>query len=62
MGDSQNVIDLTDSELGSDQLAVIMRWFGGRSGVHPGAPHRLASGGIPKWRLRRVLAYIDQHI
>jgi hypothetical protein len=31
MGDSQNVIDLTDRELGSDQLAVvIMRWVGGR--------------------------------
>jgi AraC family transcriptional regulator len=57
MGDSQ-----TDSELGNDQLAVIMRWLGGRLGPHPGAPQRLASGGLTKWRLRRVLTYIDQHI
>src|SRR5271156_3589304 len=28
--DSQSVIDVTDSELGNDQLAVIMRWLGGR--------------------------------
>jgi hypothetical protein len=60
MGDSQSVIDLMDSELGNDQLAVIMRWLGGRLGAHPGAPQRLASGGLTKWRLRRVLTYIDQ--
>jgi AraC-like DNA-binding protein len=62
MRDSQSVIDLTDSEFGNDQLAVIMRWLGGRLGAHPDAPRRLASGGLTKWRLRRVLAYIDQHI
>ena len=62
MGDSQSVIDLADSEPGNDQLAFIMRWLGGRLGAHPGAPQRLASGGLTKWRLRRVLTYIDQHI
>jgi AraC family transcriptional regulator len=62
MGDAQSVIDLTDSEFGDDQLAVIMRWLGGRLGAHPGASQRLASGDLPKWRLRRVLTYIDQHI
>jgi hypothetical protein len=35
MGDSQSVIDLTDSEFGNDQLAAIMRWLGGRLGAHP---------------------------
>ena len=39
-----------------------MRWLGGRLGAHPDAPQRLASGGLTKWRLRRVLTYIDQHI
>ena len=62
MRDSQSVIDLADSEFGNDQLAVIMRWLGGRLGAHPDAPQRLASGGLTKWRLRRVLTYIDQHI
>lgn len=61
-GDSESVIDLTDSELGNDQLAVIMRWLGGRLGAPAGAPQRLATGGLPKWRLRRVLTYIDQHL
>ena len=60
--DSQSVIDVTDSEFGNDQLAVIMRWLGGRLGAHPGASQRLASGDLPKWRLRRVLTHIDQHI
>jgi AraC family transcriptional regulator len=62
MGDSQSVIDLTDSELGNDQLAAIISWLGGRLGAHPGAPQRLAPGGLTKWRLRRVLTYIEQHI
>ena len=62
MRNSQSVIDLTDSELGNDQLAAIMRWLGGRLDAHPGAPQRLESGGLAKWRLRRVLTYIDQHI
>src|SRR5277367_3860835 len=60
--DSQSVIDLADSEFSNDQLAVIMRWLGGRLGAHPGAPQRLESGGLTKWRLRRVLTHIDQHI
>src|SRR5271170_2454955 len=62
MCDSQSVINLTDGELCNDQLAVIMRWLGGRLDAHPDAPQRLASGGLTKWRLRRVLTYIDQHI
>src|SRR5271168_3602975 len=62
MRDSQSVIDVTDSEFSNDQLAVIMRWLGGRLGAHPGAPQRLESGGLTKWRLRRVLTHIDQHI
>ena len=62
MRDSQSVIDLSDSEFGNDPLAAIMRWLGGRLDTHPGAPQRLASGGLTKWRLRRVLTYIDQHI
>ena len=62
MRNSQSVIDLSDSELGNDPLAAIMRWLGGRLDTHPGAPQRLASGGLTKWRLRRVLTYIDQHI
>src|SRR5271169_5181266 len=33
-GGSQSVIELTHSELGHDQLAVIIRWLGGR-GAHP---------------------------
>ena len=35
MRDSQSVIDLADTEFGNDQLAVIMRWLGGRLGAHP---------------------------
>jgi AraC-like DNA-binding protein len=60
-GGSQSVIELTESELGNDQLAVIIRWLDGR-GAHPSAPQRLATGGLPKWRLRRVRTYIDWHI
>ena len=52
----QSVIDLADSELGNDQLAVIMRcapvvgW-----GLIPTLHQRVASGGLTKWRLERVL-------
>ena len=60
--DSQTMIDLTDSELGADHLAVIMRWLGERLSVHSDASRDLASGGLTKWRLKRVLSYIDQHI
>ncbi len=63
MRDSQSVIDLADSEFGNDQLAVIMRWLGGQF-RRPSRtlPQRLAAGGLTKWRLRRVMTYIDQHI
>jgi AraC-like DNA-binding protein len=61
-GGSQSVIDLTDSELGKDQLAAIMRWLGGRLDTRADASQRLASKGLIKWRLTRVLTHIDQHI
>jgi AraC-like DNA-binding protein len=60
--DSQTMIDLTDSELGADHLAVIMRWLGERLSVHSGASRPPTPGGLTKWRLMRVLSYIDQHI
>ena len=41
MRNSQSVIDLAGSEFGNDQLAVIMRWLGGRLGAHPEAPSLL---------------------
>jgi AraC-like DNA-binding protein len=60
--DSQTMIDLAGSEFDADHLAVIMRWLGGRLSVHSGASRKLTSGGLTKWRLKRVLSYIDQHI
>ena len=60
--DSQTMIDLTGSEFDADHLAVIMRWLGERLSVHSDASRNLASGGLTKWRLKRVLSYIDQHI
>jgi AraC-like DNA-binding protein len=56
---SRSMIDLTDSDLGADDVAVLMRWLGDRLAVHSGAPR---PGGLTKWRLTRVLTYIDQHI
>ena len=56
------MIDLTGSELDADHLAVIMRWLGERLSVHSDASRNLASGGLTKWRLKRVLSYIDQHL
>src|SRR5271169_1700787 len=60
--DSQTLIDLTDNEFDADHLAVIMRWLGERLSVHSDASRNSASGGLTKWRLKRVLSYIDQHI
>jgi len=60
--DSQTMIDLTGSEFDADHLAVIMRWLGERLSVHSGASRSPTSGGLTKWRLMRVLSYIDQHI
>jgi AraC-like DNA-binding protein len=60
--DPQTMIDLTDSELGADHLAMIMRWLGERLSVHSGASRPPMPGGLTKWRLMRVLRYIDQHI
>ena len=60
---SQSVIDLADSEFGNDQLAVIMRSAQGvRWAPIPRLHRALASGGLTKWRLGRILTYIDQHI
>jgi AraC-like DNA-binding protein len=60
--DSRTLIDLRGSEFDADHLAVIMRWLGERLSVHSGASQKLTSGGLTKWRLKRVLGYIDQHI
>jgi hypothetical protein len=60
--DSQNMIDLTESELGGEHLAVIMRWLSERLQVHSYASRPLAPTGLTKWRLKRVLTYIDEHI
>ena len=60
--DSQTMVDLTGSEFDADHLAAIMRWLGERLSVHSDASRKLTSGGLTKWRLKRVLSYIDQHI
>ena len=60
--DYQTIVDLTDSKLGAKHLAVIMRWLCERLSAHSGATRPLTPGGLSKWRLRRVLTYIDQHI
>jgi AraC-like DNA-binding protein len=60
--DPQTMIDLTGSEFDADHLAVIMRWLGERLSAHSDASRKLTSGGLTKWRLKRVLSYIDQHI
>jgi AraC-like DNA-binding protein len=59
---SRTTIDLTQSELGGEHLAAIMRWFGERLRVHSYALRPLAPSGLTKWRLKRVLGYIDEHI
>jgi AraC-like DNA-binding protein len=56
------MIDLTESELGGEHLAVITRWLTERLQVHSHALRPLAPTGLTKWRLKRVLTYIDQHI
>jgi AraC-like DNA-binding protein len=59
---SPTMIDLTESELGSEHLAVIMRWLSERLQIHSDASRPLASSGLTKWRLKRVLTHIDEHI
>ena len=59
---SPTMIDLTESELGDEHLAVIMRWLTERLQVHSDALRPLAPTGLTKWRLKRVLTYIDEHI
>ena len=56
------MIDLTESELDGEHLAVIMRWLSERLQVHSDASRPLAPIGLTKWRLKRVLTYIDEHI
>jgi AraC-like DNA-binding protein len=58
----RTMIDLTESELGGEHLAVIMRWLTERLQVHSDALRPLAPTGLTKWRLKRVLTYIDEHI
>ena len=58
----RTMIDLTESELGGEHLAVIMRWLTERLQVHSDALRPLAPTGLTKWRLKRVLTYIDAHI
>ncbi len=58
----ETMIDLTESELGGEHLAVIMRWLSERLRVQSDALRPLAPTGLTKWRLKRVLTYIDEHI
>src|SRR5271155_3286514 len=50
---SPTMIDLTESELGSEHLAVIMRWLRERLRSHSDASRPLAPTGLTKWRLKR---------
>jgi AraC-like DNA-binding protein len=59
---SPNMIDLRESELGGEHLTAIMRWLSERLQVHSDALRPLAPTGLTKWRLKRVLTYIDEHI
>jgi AraC-like DNA-binding protein len=59
---SPTMIDLTESELGGEHLAMIMRWLSERLQIHSDASRPLASSGLTKWRLKRVLTYINEHI
>jgi AraC-like DNA-binding protein len=60
--DSPTTIDLTESELGGEHLAVIMRWLSERLQAHSDASRPLVPTGLTKWRLKRVLTYIDEHV
>ena len=62
VGGSPTMIDLTESELGGEHLAVIMRWLSERLQVHSDASRSYTPTGLTKWRLKRVLTYIDEHI
>lgn len=44
------------------RLAVAARWLKLRSQPTPDAQQDPASGALQKWRLKRVMAYIDEHI
>jgi AraC-like DNA-binding protein len=59
---SRPMIDLTDSDLGGEHLAGIMRWLSERLQVHSDALRPFAPTGLAKWRLKRVSTYIDEHI
>ena len=56
------IVDLTESELDGEHLAVIMRWLSERLQVHSEASRPFTPTGLTKWRLKRVLTYIDEHI
>jgi AraC-like DNA-binding protein len=56
------IVDLTESELDGEHLAVIMRWLSERLQVHSDASRPFTPTGLTKWRLKRVLTYIDEHI
>jgi AraC-like DNA-binding protein len=59
---SQTLIDLTESELDEERLAVFMRWLSERLRVQSDALQSLAPTGLSKWRLKRVLTYIDENL
>jgi AraC-like DNA-binding protein len=59
---SPTMIDLTESDLGGEHLAVIMSWLSERLQAHSDASRPLAPTGLTKWRLKRVLTYIDEHV
>jgi AraC-like DNA-binding protein len=59
---SPTMIDLTESELGGEHLAVIMTWLSERLQAHSDASRPLAPTGLTKWRLKRVMTYIDEHV
>ena len=56
------MIDLTQSEFAGEHLAVMIRWLGERLRVHSDPLRPLASSGLAKWRLKRVLTYIGEHV
>jgi AraC-like DNA-binding protein len=56
------MVDLTQCELSAEHLVLITRWLSERLRVHFDPLRPLAPSGLPKWRLKRVLAYIDEHM
>jgi AraC-like DNA-binding protein len=59
---SPTMIDLTEKTLGGEHLAAIVRWLTERLQVRSDALQPLAPTGLTKWRLKRVLTYIDEHV